>query len=179
MRTMSSHPAADAPDLTSPPSQALDIPVPVRWTDLDAYGHVNNAAVVRLLEEARIAAFWQPPAEQIELGAAQPLAALPVSGAGAEISTVIASQRIEYARPLGHRRDGVVVRLWLSRIGGASLSVDYLVLTRDDPEGTAPYARARTVVVLVDAESGAPVRLEQSSREQLQCFAGEPLRFRD
>src|SRR5699024_8939610 len=64
-----------------------DVPVPVRWTDLDAYGHVNNAAMVRLLEEARIAAFWQPPAEQVALGAPQPPAALPVSGAGADLST--------------------------------------------------------------------------------------------
>ena len=176
---MAPHPFADAPDLTPGESHPLDIPVPVRWTDLDAYGHVNNAAVVRLLEEARIAAFWQPPAEQLELGAPLPLAALPVSGAGAALSTVIASQRIEYARPLGHRRDGVVVRLWLSRIGGASLSVDYLVLTRDDPDAKEPYARARTVVVLVDAESGAPVRLEQETRDQLQQLSGDPLPFRD
>src|SRR5699024_8939611 len=90
---------------------------------------------------------------------------------------LIASQRIEYARPLGHRRDGVVVRLWLSRVGGASLSVDYLVLTRDDPEGAAPYARARTVVVLIDAETEAPVRLEQGTRTALEAFRGEPLRF--
>lgn len=145
-------------------STALDIPVPVRWTDLDAYGHVNNAAMVRLLEEARIAAFWQPDPEQLELGA--------------EIATVIASQRIEYVRQLGHRRDGVVVRLWLSRIGGASLTVDYLVLTRDDPEGRAPYARARTVVVLVDTEDGTPVRLAPEARISLQAHAGEPLTFR-
>lgn len=176
---MAPHPFADAPDLTPGESHPLDIPVPVRWTDLDAYGHVNNAAVVRLLEEARIAAFWQPPAEQLELGAPLPLAALPVSGAGAALSTVIASQRIEYARPLGHRRDGVVVRLWLSRIGGASLTADYLVLTRDDPEGRSPYARARTVMVLVDAETGSPVRLEQEARESLRAFTGEPLTFRD
>lgn len=151
----------------------------MRWTDLDAYGHVNNAAMVRLLEEARIAAFWQPPAEQIALGAPRPPAALPISGAGDALSTVIASQRIEYARSLEHRRDGVVVRLWLSRIGGASLSVDYLVLTRDDPDGAAPYARARTVVVMVDAHTGAPVRLEAATRARLGAFTGEPLRFRD
>ena len=131
MRGMAADTAEDAPDLTS---GALDVPVAVRWTDLDAYGHVNNAAMVRLLEEARIAAFWQPSAEQLALGAPAPAAALPVSGAGSSLSTVIASQRIEYARSLDHRRDGVVVRLWLSRIGGASLGVDYLVLTRDDPQ---------------------------------------------
>ena len=104
-------------DATPEHPAPLDVPVPVRWTDLDAYGHVNNAAMVRLLEEARIAAFWQPAPEQLELGAQQPPAALPVSGAGTEdaaIATVIASQRIEYVRQLGHRRDGVVVRLWPS-----------------------------------------------------------------
>src|SRR5699024_1068704 len=170
IRTMSSPNTPDAPDLTPGP---LDVPVPVRWTDLDAYGHVNNAAMVRLLEEARIAAFWQPPAEQVALGAPQPPAALPVSGAGADLSTVIASQRIADARPRGHRRDGGVVRLWLARVGGASLSGDYLVLTRDDPEGAAPYARARTVVVLIDAETEAPVRLEQGTRTALEAFRGE------
>ena len=184
MRVMTPSNPSDAPDLTADDlvgdaPAPLDIPVPVRWTDLDAYGHVNNAAMVRLLEEARIAAFWQPPAEQLELGATPPPAALPVSGAGSALSTVIASQRIDYPRSLDHRRDGVIVRLWLSRIGGASLSIDYLVLTRDDPEGQRPYARARTVVVMVDAEHGAPVRLEQHTREQLQRFTGEPLTFRD
>ena len=176
MRGMAADTAEDAPDLTS---GALDVPVAVRWTDLDAYGHVNNAAMVRLLEEARIAAFWQPSAEQLALGAPAPAAALPVSGAGSSLSTVIASQRIEYARSLDHRRDGVVVRLWLSRIGGSSLGVDYLVLTRDDPQGEAPYARARTVVVLVDADTGSPVRLDAETRRTLERFAGAPLRFRD
>src|SRR5699024_10602173 len=69
----------------------LDLDIPVRWSDLDAYGHVNNAAMVRLLEEARIAAFWPAPAEQVALGAQQPEAALPVGGVGAPVSTVIAS----------------------------------------------------------------------------------------
>lgn len=157
----------------------LDIDVPVRWTDLDAYGHVNNAAIVRLLEEARIGAFWKAPEEQIALGAPAPAAALPGGGTGSPVSTVIASQRIEYVRSMGHRRDGAVVRLWLSRLGGASLSVDYLVLTRDDPAGDAPYARARTVVVMVDAATGTPIRLDGATRGHLQQFTGDPLSFRD
>lgn len=160
------------------PMPHIDLTVSVRWTDLDAYGHVNNAAVVSLLEEARIAAFWHPPAEQIALGAQEPPAALPVGGAGSPVATVIASQRIEYARPLGHRRDGVVVRLWVSRLGGASLDVDYLVLTRDDPGAAAPYARARTVVVLTDTETGAPVRMDAEARRRLGEHTGAPLTFR-
>ena len=39
----------------------LHVPVTLRWSDLDAYAHVNNVAMFRLLEDARITAFWQHP----------------------------------------------------------------------------------------------------------------------
>ena len=34
--------------------------VPMRWGDMDPYGHVNNVEVVRLLEEARVVALGIP-----------------------------------------------------------------------------------------------------------------------
>ncbi|MGO1562437.1 MAG: acyl-CoA thioesterase [Actinomycetaceae bacterium] len=36
----------------------MTIPVHMRWSDIDGYRHVNNARMFTLLEEARIAAFW-------------------------------------------------------------------------------------------------------------------------
>lgn len=45
----------------------LFVPVQLRWSDLDAYGHVNNVEMFRILEEARITAFWAHP-EDIEPG---------------------------------------------------------------------------------------------------------------
>lgn len=157
----------------------LEIAVPMRWTDLDAYGHVNNSAMLTLLEEARIRAFWGAPSEQVALGAEVAPTALPTFGAEGAAHTVVASHRIEYLRELGFRRDGVIVRLWISRLGGASLSIDYQVLTGDDEQGRSPYAIARTVIVLVDAQHGRPVRVDQDTRARLQGATGEPLRFRD
>ena len=29
----------------------LHVPIKLRWSDLDAYGHVNNAAMLTLLDE--------------------------------------------------------------------------------------------------------------------------------
>lgn len=156
----------------------LDIRVPVRWDDLDAYGHVNNAAVLTLLEEARIAAFWEAPADQRALGAPEVALPLGAMGAGAEVSTFIASCRVEYKRPIGHRRDGVVVRLWISRVGGASLDVDYQILAADDPSAAAPLVLARTTVVLVEAATGTPTRIPAEVRAELEGAAGEPLAFR-
>lgn len=154
----------------------LDIPVPVRWTDLDLYGHVNNAAMLRLLEEARIHAFWPVPEGQEQFGAEPAPIPLPVDADGSAIQTFVASNRIEYLRPLDYRRDGIIVRLWISRLGGASLHIDYHVLTRDDL--TAPYASARSVLVLVD-QSGTPSRITEDMRKGLTPYLGEPLTFRD
>ena len=38
------------------------IPIHLRWGDLDALGHVNNTSMLKLLEEARLRAFWKPEA---------------------------------------------------------------------------------------------------------------------
>ncbi|WP_308409809.1 acyl-CoA thioesterase [Zhihengliuella halotolerans] len=38
----------------------LTVEVPMRWADMDAYGHINNVNLVRMMEEARIGAFGVP-----------------------------------------------------------------------------------------------------------------------
>lgn len=157
----------------------LDVAVPVRWSDIDGYGHVNNATMLRLLEEARIRAFWHPSPEQEALGAPVEPTALPAFAPGSGVHTVVASNRIEYLRQLGHRLDGVIVRLGISRMGGASMTLDYQVLTADDPQGERPYAIARTVLVLISAQTHETVRLDPADREALEPYRMEPLRFRD
>ena len=39
----------------------LLVHVPARWGDMDAYGHVNNVAILSVMEEARVALFGPPP----------------------------------------------------------------------------------------------------------------------
>ena len=38
----------------SEPAQPYRVEVPLRWSDMDAYGHVNNVQFLRLLEDARV-----------------------------------------------------------------------------------------------------------------------------
>lgn len=156
----------------------LDVVIPLRWSDLDAYAHVNNAAVVGLLEEARIAAFWAPAPEQLARGAEARATQLDLFGPRSAMLTLIASQRLEYHRPIDYLREGVLVRLWVSRIGGASFDVDYRILRSDDGEGAAPYASARTTIVIVDRATGGTSRLDASSREVLAALQDEPIAFR-
>ena len=145
----------------------LEVPVALRWSDLDPYGHVNNVALLTLLEEARVAAFWA--------GGPSPLpTAVLDAGPGATTSTVIVRQEVEYLRPLLYQRSPVVVRLWVGALAAASLDVYYEVVCADGRVVT----RAVTTVALVDAATGSPRRLTSAEREAWAPYVDEPVAMR-
>jgi len=154
----------------------LRVPVQLRWSDMDAYGHVNNVEMLRLLEEARIEAFWRRPDAPDGVGAARtedwPTAVLD-GGPGATTTTLIARSEIEYLRPLDYRRDPVTIELWIGHLGGASIDVCYEV-----HDGGEPFARATTTVVLVDAATGAPRRMSPDERAAWQPYLEAPVELR-
>ena len=147
----------------------MRVPVQMRWADLDAYGHVNNAAMLTLLEEARIATFWTSDPEADRSGAK-----VLSGGPASDTRTLVARQEIEYLAPLSYSQDPVGVELWIGEIGGASLLVCYEVLT---PAGQV-CARAASSIVKVDAGSGRPVRFTAEEREALAPLLDDPVTFR-
>ncbi|GAB3577364.1 thioesterase family protein [Leifsonia lichenia] len=152
----------------------LHVPIKLRWSDLDAYGHVNNAEMLRLLEEARIEAFWiTDDAEEAVGGSTAVLDGRP----GADTLTLIARQEIEYLAPIPYLRQPLDVQLWLGRLGGASLEVCYEVRS---PVGTEPdtlFSRAATTIVLVDAASQRPRRINERERAAWTPYLDEPVQF--
>ncbi len=149
----------------------LHIPVPLRWSDLDAYEHVNNARMLTLLEEARIAAFWSEP------GSGMPTAVLE-TGPGSPTVTLVAAQRVEYLAPIPFHREPLDVELWIGRLGGASLEVCYEIYSPVGAGERALYTRAATTMVLVDRESGEPRRVSDEARHAWAPYIEEPLEFR-
>lgn len=158
----------------------LNVPIALRWADLDAYGHVNNAVMLRLLEEARIQAFWSPDPDAT---AATDSSALGASTAvldgrpGADTLSLIARQEIEYLAAVPYLRQPLDVQLWLGKLGGASLEVCYEVWS---PVGTAEpllYTRAATTIVLVDAQTQRPRRINDVERAAWEPYLDEPVRF--
>lgn len=158
----------------------LHVPVTLRWSDLDAYQHVNNVEMFRLLEDARITAFWRHDDAQDPW----PTAVLD-TGPEATSHTLVARQEIEYLRPLAFTRTPVRVEIWVGRLGGASLEVCYEVhdgasaFARTGPtSGGEPYARASTTIVVVDAATGSPRRLGTDERAAWEPFLEDPVAFR-
>lgn len=154
----------------------LRVPVQLRWSDVDAYAHVNNVAMLTILEESRIEVFWaSPPSVDDEERRPWPTAVID-AGPGAETSTLVARQQIEYLAPLAYRRSPVIVEMWLGHLGGASMDVCYEV--KDPADDGTVYARAETTVVLVDAATGRPRRLGEVERAAWSPYVEEPVQFR-
>jgi len=151
----------------------LHIQIPLRWSDFDAYAHVNNAEMLRLLEEARIQAFWRPD-EGVE--AVSDIAILDARP-GAEMISLIARQEIEYLAPIPYMRAPIDIEMWIGRIGGASLEICYELYS---PEGVTPrvlFTKAATTLVMVTAATGRPQRIADELRTVWAPYVEEPVSF--
>ncbi|MGF1429350.1 acyl-CoA thioesterase [Kitasatospora sp. LaBMicrA B282] len=133
---------------------------PLRWSDMDAFGHVNNAIFLRYLEEARIDFMFR-----------QATAAGVGEFAG---GSVVARHEIDYKLPLVHRPEPVTVETWVTRIGAASLTVSYEVKDVAEDGTETVYVRASTVVVPYDLENGRPRRISPVERKYLTVFMDAP-----
>ncbi|MGN6503561.1 MAG: acyl-CoA thioesterase [Pseudolysinimonas sp.] len=147
----------------------LHVPIKLRWSDLDAYGHVNNAAMLTLLEESRISVFWH--GELKVAGVAE------TASIGADTLTLIGRQEVEYLQPIPYGRDPLDVQLWIGRMGGASLDVCYEVCSPEGAEPHTVYARAASGIVLVDAATMRPRRITDSERDNWSQYLDEPVQF--
>ncbi|MFF3454273.1 acyl-CoA thioesterase [Streptomyces sp. NPDC002730] len=128
---------------------------PLRWSDMDAFGHVNNAVFLRYLEEARIDFMFR-----LAPGDGSP------SFSG---GSVVARHEIDYKRPLIHRHEPVVIELWVTKISAASLTIAYEVKDAEGPSSQV-YVRASTIVVPYDLGAERPRRISAEEKSLLQKY---------
>jgi acyl-CoA thioester hydrolase len=116
----------------------------VRWSDLDAYGHVNNARVLTLYEEARVAMMFVDARE--------------AGLTSFEEGIVISRHEIDYLRPIDYGRD-VRIEMWIEELRPSRFTVVYQLFA-----GDALASRARSVCVPFDLAAGRPRRLSDAER---------------
>jgi len=119
----------------------------MRWGDMDAQGHVNNAAYLDYLQEARVDFLLQgPPALQDLL----------------RTGVLVVGHQVEYLRPIVFSDTPLQIELWVDAVGGSRVAVGYDIL--DDGQLAA---RARTAAVPFDLATNALRRLSPDERSLL------------
>lgn len=141
-------------DLTAPhlEGRGTPVPLPVRWTDLDSYGHVNNAKVYDYLQQARITATtqWDPTMAR-------------AGSKGAQHMWLIARQDVDYLAQIPHRLEPYEVRVAPVHLGTSSIVLASEVV---DPETGTVHNRARTILVVADQDL-KKTELPESLRDSL------------
>ncbi|GAA4706504.1 acyl-CoA thioesterase [Phytohabitans rumicis] len=123
----------------------------LRWSDMDAYGHVNNARFLTLYEEARVAMMF--------------LAAREVGITSLEEGVIIARHEIDYLRPIDYG-DPVRIESWIEDIRAARFTVAYELF-----DGDAVASRARSVCAPYNLREQRPRRLSDAERSFLSGYA--------
>lgn len=120
-------------------------PIQVRWRDIDAKSHVNNATIVTFLETARTELWRQR------------------FGGGLDIPFVVARVEVDYRRELTID-DDVRIGVWIEDLKGASYTFVYRI------EANGEHAvDARTVMAHI-GPAGRPSRIPSETRARLETL---------
>ncbi|MDQ0092329.1 acyl-CoA thioesterase [Paeniglutamicibacter psychrophenolicus] len=147
----------------------LRVEVPMRWGDMDAYGHINNVNLVRMMEEARIAGFGVPGGTGKP--GIEPMADL-FSAVPDNTQILVVEHRVRYVRPLDYRNVPAHVDLWISAIKAASFDICYEF---HDPVDGGVCVRAATTLAFFSVETQRLLRLSAESKEAMARFGAEPI----
>jgi acyl-CoA thioester hydrolase len=126
--------------------------IPVRWRDLDALGHVNNAVYFTYLEMAR-EAYWNALGYELLPGG---------------FGYLVARAECDFRAPI---RQGRVARIRLRcpRLGTKSWEIEYRV--EDAADGTV-YAEARSVQVYCHLPTGRTEPIPGEVRAAVERLEG-------
>ncbi|MBB5909584.1 acyl-CoA thioesterase [Actinoalloteichus hymeniacidonis] len=119
---------------------------------MDAFGHVNHANTVTLLEEARVALLFVEGGRRGEVGMAD--------------GAVVARLTVDYLKPLVVDGGALRVEIAVNELRAASFTLVYVLRSgrsADDPVA----ATAETVMVPYDLAVGRPRRLTDTERDFL------------
>ena len=115
----------------------------VRWGDLDAFGHVNNATYLIYAQEARYT--WS---KMIEM--------------------VVARAEVDFVAPIYEGDIYIDVEIWVNKIGNSSFGLTYEMKNGDEL-----LARVKTVQVTVSMDTKKSRPLKDSEREFLTKYLEE------
>jgi len=123
----------------------------VRWDDLDAFGHVNNASYLTFAQEARSDFLWFSRQAKGE----EPILS----------ELVVARAEVDFIEPIYEGGIDVDVAITVSRIGNSSFELFYVI-----SRGGTIFAKAKTVQVTVSMDSKKSRPLKDDEREFLSLY---------
>jgi acyl-CoA thioester hydrolase len=129
----------------------FEMSLPIRWGDMDAFGHVNNTVYFRYMEQVRI-------------GWLERVGGMPAPNARGQ-GPVVVNASMEFLKQLQYPGD-VIGRMSVGTPGRSSFDTGFVLTRADDPHTV--YARGAARCVWVDYEAGKSVPLPEELRAAIE-----------
>lgn len=117
------------------------VDVPIRWSDMDAFGHVNNSVFFTYIEQARIEWWKQQKLPHFDAQKTFP---------------VIVHTSCTYLKPIIYP-EMIAIKIYVGSVGKSSYENFYEIYSKDDP--TTLYAEASAKIVWIDKHTGRPTAI--------------------
>ena len=127
----------------------------LRFFDMDAFGHINNARYLTYFEEARIKYLDDVIKKKYEW-----------SGQG----VILANVEIDFKAP-GHFKDKVSIVTRCSHIGNKSFNLEHRMIKTEKKEEFL-LATASTVVVMFDYENNVTIPVPEEWKNAFRKYEG-------
>lgn len=127
----------------------LNIPIQIRFSDVDLGGHVNNAVYLSYFELGRVS-LMRTALGQEKFGP----------------SYVLAKAEISYLKRLVFG-DSPVCETWVEHIGNSSITFNGRLMLGDEEVAKS------TVVVVHLGENGKPARISEEGRKCFESYVGK------
>lgn len=124
-------------------SKLFRMPIPLRWSDMDAFNHVNNSRYLTFLEQARIEWFETIGEPWVTEDSAP----------------VVASATLNFKRPIEYPAS-VFVELFTEKLGNSSVVIGHRIVDADG----GLHCDGSVVAVWIDRHSGKPTPLPAGVR---------------
>lgn len=134
------------------------ITLQLRFSDMDAFGHINNAKFLTYIEEARVKYFDEIVKWEYDWS---------------KYGIILARVEIDYKVP-GYFKDSLIVQTRCSRIGNKSLTLEYQLVKKENEKDTI-ISSALSVLVMYDYENGNSIQVPGEWKAAIEKFEGKKL----
>jgi acyl-CoA thioester hydrolase len=129
----------------------FNIPIHVRFRDIDSMGHVNNAVIFTYFAEGRLALFNK----------------FSVDSDFSTFSFILAHISCDYLKPITLNSQ-LLLEIWVMKIGIKSFGLGYKLV--DLADASTVFALGESVQVFFDYDNNKPIAVSEGLKQKLIAY---------
>lgn len=126
--------------------------IPIRFSDMDMFGHANNAVYLTYFEQAR-SNYWT------EI----------IKWDWKKTGIIVAKAEVDYVKPILYS-EKIFAYVKTSRLGNSSWDIEYVLVCSSEDGTETLRTKGKTVQVAIDYQSNKPTPIPKSERDLMKSY---------